>query len=66
MPCRAEKSGAGSGIRAGLIYLLALTISLLFFLTVLELVRKGALHERYALLWLFAAAVIIGLAAWPR
>lgn len=32
----------------------------------LELVRKGALHERYALLWLFAAAVIIGLAAWPR
>ncbi len=31
---------------------------------VLELVRRRALMERYALLWLFASVVILGLAIW--
>jgi hypothetical protein len=31
---------------------------------VLELVRRRALMERYALLWLFSAVVILGLAIW--
>jgi hypothetical protein len=31
---------------------------------VLELVRRRALMERYALLWLFASVVIVGLAVW--
>ena len=31
---------------------------------VLELVRRRALMERYALLWLFASLVILGLAVW--
>lgn len=31
---------------------------------VLELVRRRALMERYALLWLFAALVILSLAIW--
>src|SRR4051812_28335934 len=35
----------------------------LFFL-VFELVRRRRLMERYALLWLFASAVLLALAAW--
>src|SRR4051812_20973078 len=31
---------------------------------VFELVRRKRLMERYALLWLFAAAVMLGLAVW--
>ena len=31
---------------------------------VLELVRRRKLLERYALVWLFSAAVLLGLAAW--
>jgi hypothetical protein len=34
------------------------------FLVVLELVRRRRLMERYALLWLLAALVLIALAAW--
>jgi hypothetical protein len=34
------------------------------FVIILELVRRKRLMERYALLWLFAAAVLIVLAAW--
>jgi hypothetical protein len=37
----------------------------MFFL-VFELVRRRRLMERYALLWLFAAAVLLGLAAWKN
>ena len=33
-------------------------------LVVLELVRRRALMERYALLWLFSSVVILGLAVW--
>jgi hypothetical protein len=32
--------------------------------SVLELVRRRKLLERYALLWLLSAAVLLGLAAW--
>ena len=35
----------------------------LFFL-VFELVRRRRLMERYALLWLFSTAVLLGLAIW--
>jgi hypothetical protein len=35
-------------------------------LVVLELVRRRRLMERYALLWLFAAIVILGLAIWQE
>lgn len=34
------------------------------FLFVFELVRRKRLQERYALLWLFAAAVLLGLSVW--
>jgi hypothetical protein len=33
-------------------------------LGVLELVRRRRLLERYALLWLFSAVILLGLAAW--
>ena len=33
-------------------------------LIVLEMVRRRRLMERYALLWLFSACVILGLAVW--
>src|SRR5437588_1245004 len=36
----------------------------LVFLTVLELVRRRRLLERYALLWLFSAFALLALAAW--
>jgi hypothetical protein len=34
------------------------------FLFVLELVRRRHLMERYALLWLFSAGILLALAAW--
>jgi hypothetical protein len=37
----------------------------LFFL-VFELVRRRRLMERYALLWLFSTAVLLGLAVWKQ
>jgi hypothetical protein len=36
----------------------------LLLLTVLELVRRRRLTERYALLWLLSAAVLLALAIW--
>jgi len=47
--------------RAQLVAILA-AAALLFL--VLEMVRRRRLMERYALLWVLAAAILIGLAAW--
>jgi hypothetical protein len=44
------------------ILMIAVTGGLL--LIILELVRRKRLMERYALLWLFSAAILIVLAAW--
>jgi hypothetical protein len=38
--------------------------TLVLFLLVFELVRRRRLMERYALLWLFSAVVLLGLALW--
>jgi hypothetical protein len=43
---------------------IACAVGLLLF--VLELVRRRALMERYALLWLFSSVVILGLAVWDE
>jgi hypothetical protein len=43
---------------------IACAVGLLLF--VLELVRRRALMERYALLWLFSSVVILGLAIWDE
>ncbi len=44
--------------------LVAFLGSVVLLLVVLEMVRRRRLMERYALLWLFAALVLIGLALW--
>ena len=42
----------------------AILAAIALLLVVLELVRRRRLMERYALLWLFAAVIILGLALW--
>lgn len=44
--------------------LVAVLTTLAFLLAVLELVRRRRLMERYALLWLFSAVVLLGLGIW--
>jgi hypothetical protein len=44
--------------------LLAILVTGGLFLVVFELVRRRRLLERYALLWLFASVVLLGLSIW--
>lgn len=46
------------------IQLVAIVGAGVLLLTVLELVRRRRLMERYALLWLLSAVVLLGLAIW--
>jgi hypothetical protein len=46
------------------VQIVAIVVTGLLFGVILELVRRRRLMERYALLWLFAAAVLLGLAIW--
>jgi hypothetical protein len=46
------------------IQLVAIVGAALLLITVLEMVRRRRLMERYALLWLLSAVVLLGLAAW--
>src|SRR4051794_11316421 len=46
--------------------LVSLLAAVVLLLVVLDLVRRRRLLERYALLWLGAALVILGLAAWSQ
>ena len=46
------------------IQLVAILATAGLFLLVFELVRRRRLMERYALLWLFASAVLLALAVW--
>jgi hypothetical protein len=46
------------------IQIVAIAITAGLFFTVFELVRRRRLMERYALLWLFSTAVLLGLAVW--
>jgi hypothetical protein len=46
------------------IQLVAVTGALLLLVVVFELVRRKQLLERYALLWLFSALVLLVLASW--
>ena len=46
------------------IQLVAILVTAAMFLTVFELVRRRRLMERYALLWLFATVVLLGLSVW--
>ena len=46
------------------IQLVAILGSVLLLVIVLEMVRRRRLMERYALLWLLAAVVLLGLGVW--
>ena len=46
------------------IQIVAIVVTAGLFATVFELVRRRALMERYALLWLFSTTVLLGLAVW--
>ena len=46
------------------IQLVAIAASLGLLVVILELVRRRRLLERYALLWLFSALVLLSLAVW--
>lgn len=46
------------------IQIIAVVITVLIFLLILELVRRRRLVERYALLWMIAAAGLVVLAVW--
>jgi hypothetical protein len=46
------------------IQIVAIVAALALLVVVLELVRRRRLMERYALLWLFSAIVILALAVW--
>ena len=46
------------------IQIVAIVATVALLLVVLELVRSRRLLERYALLWLFSALVLLGLAIW--
>ena len=46
------------------IQLVAVLGAVLLVILVLELVRRRRLNERYALLWMFSAFMILGLSLW--
>jgi hypothetical protein len=46
------------------VQIVAIAVSLALLLGVLELVRQRRLLERYAILWLFSATVLLALSAW--
>jgi hypothetical protein len=46
--------------------LASIVFAALVFLLVFEMVRRRYLHERYAILWLGAALVLLVLAAWNQ
>jgi hypothetical protein len=48
------------------IQLVAVVATAGMFFLVFELVRRRRLMERYALLWLFSTAVLLGLAVWKN
>lgn len=48
------------------VYLLSVSLAILFMVLVIMLVRRGKLQERYALLWIAASFINIIIAFWPQ
>ena len=46
------------------VQIVAVVATLALFIVLLELVRRRRLLERYAVLWLFSAVVLLGLGLW--
>lgn len=49
-----------------IVQILSIVISVIILISVLELIRRNALKERYALLWLFASIVLIIFSFWRK
>jgi hypothetical protein len=62
-PARQADDGGGSQLETKA-QIIALIATLAIFLLILELVRRRRLVERYALLWMAAAVVLLVLAIW--
>ena len=56
----------GAAVDPSRAQLVAIVAAATLLVVVLEMVRRRRLMERYALLWVLAAAVLICLAAWPN
>jgi hypothetical protein len=54
----------GAGTLDGRLQVVAVIVTALIFLAVLELVRRRYLAERYALLWMVVSASLLVLAIW--
>lgn len=46
------------------IQVVAIVVSVVLLLAILELVRRRRLLERYAVLWLLSAVILVGLSIW--
>ena len=49
-----------------IIQILSIIVSLGIFLFVVESIRRGALKEKYALLWLFASVILLIFSIWRK
>lgn len=47
------------------VYTISIVFTVVFLLTVIELVRKNKLQERYSLLWIFMSIVLLILSSTP-
>ena len=61
---RPSPRSTGSEMDVSRLQILAVLVTAGLFVLVFELVRRRRLLERYALLWLFSSAVLLGLSVW--
>lgn len=47
-----------------LVQILSIIVSLIIFIFVIELIRRGAFKEKYAILWLIASIVLLTVSIW--
>lgn len=50
----------------GLVQLISITVSIIIFVVVIELIRRNHLKERYSLIWLATSLVLILFSVWRK
>ena len=50
----------------GFVQVIAIGVSLFILIVVIELIRRNHLKERYSLIWLAAATVLLGFSIWRK
>jgi hypothetical protein len=50
----------------GLVQIISIAVSLFILTIVIELIRRNHLKERYSLIWLAAAIVLLGFSIWRK